>query len=579
MNNDIINEVRMKTDIVDIIGDRIPLEKKGKNFFGICPFHDDTSPSLCVSREKQIYTCFSCHATGNVYTFLMNYDKISFPAALKYLGDRAGVEIKDIKISNKDNKYSKYYDIYDLTLKYFQNNLQTEEGTLARKYLEERKLGKEVINEFQIGLSLKKSDDLTKLLLAKKYDLVDLNKIGLSNDSHDIYSNRIMFPLYDLDGKVVGFSGRIYDGSKDNKYVNTKETPIFEKGKSLYHYHIARKECREEKSVIVMEGFMDVIRASTIGVRNTVALMGTALTENAINLIKRLSPNIILCLDGDDPGRNAALKNGELFLKNGIECKIVTLPNPDDPDSFIIREGKEAFQKYIEKAIPFSEYKIKHMKEHVNLKSTEEVADYINNVLKEMTKVEDPIRVEIVLKSLAKEFNIGYNTLEKRFLSLKENEKEQKPLHEDVKVKEVRAKDKYHKAYEQIIYYMIMVPDTISVIRKENLLIKDTKKRTLMQEIIYYYDKYGDINIADFMTYLSDKQELLDILNEIINGGYTEKVDRETLNLYFNVIKEYNTKKQIKLLEKKLEEELDPVKQAKIGNMIAHLRIGDNLND
>ena len=368
MNEDTINEIRMKTDIVDIIGERIPLVKRGKNYFGVCPFHDDTSPSLCVSREKQIYTCFSCHATGNVFKFLMDYDKMSFQSCLKYLGDRAGVAVK-IFSSAKIEKYSKYYDIYNLALRYYQNNLMTDFGDNARKYLSARSLGEDVIKEFQIGLSLDKHDDLTKLLTKKDYSLVDLNKIGLTNDSHDVYSNRIMFPLYDLDGRVVGFSGRIYDSSSDNKYVNTKETPIFKKGENLYHYHIARSEARDKKYVIVMEGFMDVIRASTIGVRNTVALMGTALTDEQIKLIKRLSDKIVLCLDGDDPGRAAALKDGELFLKAGVDVRVITLPNPDDPDSFILREGKDAFLSYVDKAIPYTEYKINSLKKDINMNS------------------------------------------------------------------------------------------------------------------------------------------------------------------------------------------------------------------
>lgn len=574
MNEDLINEIRAKSDIVDIIGERIPLEKKGKNYFGVCPFHDDTSPSLCVSREKQIFTCFSCHATGNVFKFLMDYDKMSFPSALKYLGDRAGILVKEFK-GKRTEKYSKYYDIYNLAVRYYENNLMATFGKTARDYLNGRGLNEDVIKEFQIGLSLNKANDLTNLMVKKGYDLSDLNKIGLSNDSHDIYSNRIMFPLYDLDGKVVGFSGRVYDGSKDNKYVNTKETPIFKKGENLYHYAAARPEVRKEGYVIVMEGFMDVIRASTIGYRNTVALMGTALTSEQIKLIRRLSEKIVLCLDGDDPGRNAALKDGELFLKAGVDVKVLTLPNPDDPDSFILREGKDAFTSYINKAIPYTEYKINSLKSGINMSSTEEVADYINAALKELTEVKDTIRVEIVLKKLAKDFDIGYNTLAKRFSDLKGKPKE-KVVKIDVQNK--KNKDKYLKAYEQIIYSMLTNPDVIETVKDENLLLTESMDRMLLQEIIYYYEKYGSINIPDFMTYLTDKDELLARLNDIISDNYSDSISKEDLNLYFKVIKENNVKKRIDYLSKKLREELDPVKQAEIGNEIARLRIGDNSN-
>ena len=218
--------IRSRTDIVDIIGERIPLKKKGKNFFGVCPFHDDSSPSLCVSREKQIYTCFSCHATGNVFSFMMDYEKMNFAEALHYLGEKVGVEVGKIKIKKENKELQKYYDIYDFSVKYFQNNLKAEVGEKARDYLQKRRIDDAVIKEFQIGLSLRKLDDLTKILTAKKYDLVDLNKIGLSSENHDIYNDRIMFPLYDILGKVVGFSGRIYSEGKENKSLKRENAYI-----------------------------------------------------------------------------------------------------------------------------------------------------------------------------------------------------------------------------------------------------------------------------------------------------------------------------------------------------------------
>ena len=236
----------------------------------------------------------------------------------------------------------------------------------ARNYLAKRNIDDSVIKEFEIGLSLDTSDDLTKLLTSKKYDLASLNQIGLSSDARDVYIDRIMFPLYDLTGRVVGFSGRIYKDNGLNKYLNTKETPIFKKGQLLYHYHIAKEECRLKKSVIVMEGFMDVIRASTIGVRNTVALMGTALTHEQLQLLKRLSNNIILCLDGDDPGVHATLSIGDMLLEEGIEPKVLMLPNPDDPDSFILNQGKDKFLGLLDSAVTFNDFKLRKLKEKVD---------------------------------------------------------------------------------------------------------------------------------------------------------------------------------------------------------------------
>lgn len=574
MNNDLVNIIRSKIDIVDIIGERIPLIARGKNFFGVCPFHDDSNPSMSVSREKQIYTCFSCHATGNVFTFLMDYEHIDFKEALKYLGEKVGIDVGGIKINKKETKFTKLYDAYNLALKYYQNNLNSGLGKEAKKYLKERKIDDNLIKEFEIGLSLDKRNDLTTLLSNKGYDLASLNRIGLVNDDYDVYRKRIMFPLYDISGRVVGFSGRIYNETGQNKYLNTKETDIFKKGEILYHYHIAKEECRLKKCVIVMEGFMDVIRASSIGIKNTVALMGTALTKEQINLIKRLSPNIILCLDGDDAGVHATLSIGEMLLEQEIEVKVISLPNPDDPDTFILNNGKERFEGLIEAAMNFSDYKMIKLREKVDFRSDEEKANYINAVIKEMVKINDSIRIEVMLKRLAKEFDIGYNTLEMRFNSLKKEEvKPEQQIY--IAKKEKKKKDKYMKAVEQILYFMLNNDWVISQVERERLILPNEATRILSKEIIYYYKQNGFINVADFYTYANDKEEILDLLKEILASEYNETTTKEELEKYFAVVKEYSINQEIKRLTNLMKKEVDPLEQAKIAEKIRKLRMGE----
>lgn len=574
MNNDLANEIRSKTDIVDIIGERIPLVARGKNFFGVCPFHDDSNPSMCVSREKQIYTCFSCHATGNVYTFLMNYEHIDFREALRYLGEKVGVNVSSVNIVKKTTKFDHLYEAYNFAVKYFQNNLSASVGKEARSYLSKRGINEEAIKEFEIGLSLESRDDLTKLLVSKKYELSTLNKIGLSSDDHDIYDDRIMFPLYDVSGQVVGFSGRIYKDVDQNKYLNTKETDIFKKGEMLYHYHIAREECRLKKSVIVMEGFMDVIRASIVGVKNTVALMGTALTNNQFNLIKRLSNNIILCLDGDDPGVKAMLSIGDHLLDEGVEVKVVVLPDNDDPDSFILKHGKERFIGLVENALNFSDFKMQQLRKNVNFRSDEEKANYINEVLKETVKINDTIRVEIVLKRLEKEFDISYNTLEKRFKDLVEFKTTTKRVVPEV-VNKVVKKTKYDKAVEQILYFMLNNDWVISQVERENIVFPSEESRILSSEIIYYYKLYGNINVADFYTYVQDKEDILVLLNSILADSYSEETTKEELFQYFKVIRDYRCNQEIKRLTNLMKKEVDPLEQAKIADKIRKLRMGE----
>ncbi len=573
MNNDIANEIRNKVDIVDIIGQRIPLVKKGKNYWGVCPFHDDTNPSMSVSRDKQIYKCFSCGAAGNVFTFLMNYDHLEFRDALAYLGDKVGIKTGTVKVNKKSTKYDKLYEANSLATKYFQNNLSSTNGRKARDYLKKRGIDDNLIKRFEIGLSLVTNDDLTKLLTSKNYDLAMLNEIGLSNNSHDMYIDRIMFPLKDINDRYVGFSGRIYYEADTSKYINTKESPIFIKGEMLYNYVSAREVAREKKQIIIMEGFMDVIRAASIGIDNCVALMGTAMTHEQIKLIRKLSNNIVLCLDGDDPGLKAMLKNGELLLQDGVEVKIIKLPNNDDPDTYIINNGKESFINLIDNAISFSDFKLSMMKENVNFNNIEDKSRYINSVLREIAKIDDKVRIEIMLKDIAKEYDLSYNTLEKQLLEYKDKKEVNTKIVSTPK--KVVKKDKYQKAIEQVLYLMLNNDWVINKVIKANLNYLDDKYRLLNAEILYYYNNYGRINVADFYTYIQDRDEVIQILNDILACDYNEDVEEDELEEYFKVIKSQSKKKEIERLTTLIKKEYDPLKQAEIANKIMELRKGE----
>ena len=572
--DNIANTIREKIDIVDIIGERLPLTKKGKNYWGICPFHDDNNPSMSVSRDKQIYKCFSCGAAGNVFNFIMNYDHMDFRDALVYLGNRCGVDVKGVKKSSTNTKFTKMYEAYDISLKYFVNNLNSGAGKKAREYLKNRKIDDKLIKKYEIGLSLANSNDLTNLLTKKSYDINMINEIGLSNDKHDVYNDRIMFPLHDTYGKCVGFSGRIYDSSSDSKYVNTKESPIFKKGEMLYNYHRVKEECRKKNYVIVMEGFMDVIRASSVGINNCIALMGTSMTKEQLNLIKRLSSNIILCLDGDDAGVNATLKNGELFLNEGIEVKVINLPNPDDPDTYILNNGKDKFLSLIDNSILFNDFKLAKLKENVNFNKVSEKSDYINAVLKELAKSDDDIRIEIVLKDLEKEYNIGYNTLELQLEKYRTPKEKKKVVVPEIK-KSNRRKSKYEKALVSIIYYMLNNEWVIDEVKKAKLNILDNDYRITVTEIIYYYDTNGSINLADFYTYINDREDTKKVIDEVINNKLPEVIEKEVLYDYFEVIRDYCKKKEIDRLNDLISKEVDPLEQAKLAEKIRILRMGD----
>lgn len=572
-NTNVINEIRSKTDIVDVISSYLPLTQKGKNFFGVCPFHDDTNPSMSVSREKQIYRCFSCGASGNVFNFIMDYEHVSFKEALLILSEKTGIEIKGITIQKKSSKNDKLYEIYELAHKYYQNNMSSSYSKKAKEYLNNRKITEEMIKEYKIGLSLDKMDSLTKLLLSKGYNLNTLNDIGLSSYDKDVYMNRIMFPLYDLNGRVVGFSGRRYDGIKENKYVNTKGTEIFQKGDTLYNYHLAREYVRSKNEVIVMEGFMAVIRSKEAGIKNCVALMGTAMTKEQANLIKRLSNHVILSFDGDEPGRKACLDNGSELEKLGCEVKIVELDGGLDPDDYILKYGGDNFKNLINNAITLSDYRIKRLKMNINLTSDLEKTEYINRVLEETSKIEDEIHREFILKKLANEFDISYNTLEKRLLSLlSQNEKKLEHKEEIITPKmQVLKKDKYYLATYALLYYMLVSKKCLDYYNEGKINFPNEEERFLASEISYYYQKYGTVTPADFYTYLQDKEKLLVVLKKVLELELDSEVTEKELNDDIKTLREYQVKEEIKKLEKKLKSETDIMMQVEIGSKIRDL--------
>ena len=572
-NQNIFNEIREKIDIVDLIGEYVPLVQKGRNFFGVCPFHNDTNPSMSVSREKQIYKCFSCGASGNIFTFVRDYEHMDMKDVLELLAAKVGITISNNSVSRKTTKYDKLYEIYELANKFYQNNINTKDGQKAKEYLKNRGITEEIIKEFEIGLSLDNMDSLTKVLTKKGYDIYTLDKIGLSSNNHDLFINRIMVPIHDINGKTVAFSGRVYNKQSDHKYVNTKETEIFKKGSLLFNYYRCKEEARRNKYVIIMEGYMDVFRAFSIGVKNVVAIMGTALTEEQTNLIKKLSNNVYLCLDGDDPGQKATLSVGEQLEKVGINLKVIRLTNDEDPDTYILKYGKDKFYDLIDKAISFSDFKLESLKKGVNFNSDLELSHYIDSVIRETSLINDEIRREIILKKLALETNLSYNTLEKRLSGYLDKKRPRDIIIEEKKVNNKLSM--YDKAVYGMIYAIIINKKYLKLFQEESLYFINQKPRYLLTEIEYYYKKYGNIEIADFYTYLIDKKELLDLYNNIISYMDNNNITDEAVNDFIKVIKSYNVKQEIKRLNELMEKETDDLEKSKIANQIRLLRIGE----
>ena len=566
ISNDVINEIRNKTDIVDVVSKYVNLTKKGKNYIGVCPFHDDHSPSMSVSPEKQIYTCFSCGASGNVFTFVADFEHISFAEAVKLLGDKAGISVGSNVI--KSEKKDKYFEIYNYASKFYQNSLFSTLGKNAIDYLDNRKIDKDTIKKFGIGLSMQKTS-LTEYLLSKNYTLDELITAGISNDNgSDIFINRIVFPIYDLGGNPVAFSGRIYNTKDTSKYINTKETNKFKKGKILYNYHIAKEYLKKNDTIIIMEGQMDVIRASTIGIDNVIATMGTALTKDHKNIIKNMANTVILCFDGDAAGEKATNAAIELLEDTNLNIKVVRLPNGMDPDEYILKEGKDSFISQIKFASNLIDYKMELLKKNKDFSNIKDISSYINLVMNELAYEKDSIVIELNIKKLANNFNIDYSTLMDKYNNMK---KSQKIISKNI-VKEHKSYDKYRQAENNLIYYMLKDSSVIEMVDKRVGYFPTKNIRELSNEIIYYFHKYGIINVADFISYISDREEILNALKDIIAMDIKEEFEVREIEDYIFVINEYHKKVKIDSLNKMLKEEKDPLKQAKISEEIMEIR-------
>lgn len=569
-DNDLIKEVRSASNIVDVISSYLPLVKKGKNYFGVCPFHDDNNPSMSVSEDKQIYKCFSCGASGNVFNFVMDYEKIDFKSALYLLAKRSGINVSN-NLVKTNNKNDKFYEIYNIAEKYYQNNLNTSLGLEAKSYLHNRGIDDELIKHFKIGLSLKEQDGLVNLLVKKNYSIKDISLIGLSNMDKDLYINRIMFPLFNTNGNTIGFSGRIYNTKSDSKYINTRETLIFKKGENLYNYHLAKDEARKEKSLIVVEGFMDVIRLYSIGVKNVVALMGTSLTKEQTTLIKRTSTNIILMLDGDNPGKKAIVNVGHILEEENLRVNVVALPEELDPDEYILKYGKERFINLLNNPIEYSEFKINYLKEGKDLTKIDEQSSYVNEVLQELSNIDDDIKKELILKKLEKEFNLDIEFLRNKLQNMQKSGKiETLKKPDDVKLIKL---DKYQKATYAILNEMLNNYNAIKTYEKRLNYLPYETARYLANEIIYYSKHEKDFVLADFITQVSDKEELALYLKEVLKYD-NEVVSMANFDDYLKVIEEYKKNQEIKRLKELMKKEVDQEKKALIADKIRLVKMG-----
>ena len=575
ISNDEINNIRARANIVDIVQSYIPLTQRGRNYVCVCPFHDDHSPSMSVSAEKQIYKCFACGATGNVFTFVAEYENVSFIEAVGIVAEKSGMDINlgDFK-DTTPKRFVEEYKIMELANKFYQNNLKTQAGVEALKYLNERGINDDVIKSSGIGLSLDSNDSLLNLLTKKNYDINVLAELGLVNQvngkTYDVFSRRITFPLWDKDGNIVGFSARIYRGEKDvSKYMNSKETKIFKKGETLYNYHNAKDDAKFKKEIIVVEGFMDAIRLVVSGIKNVVALQGTAMTIEQINLLKKLRVKVILCLDNDNAGLLATANNGEELVKNGIETFVIRLSGEKDPDEYIVKNGKDAFIENLEHPLTFFEFKMNYLKQNKDLNKVEDLTDYINSVLKDLNKSSDPILKELTLNKLSQEYNLSLEVLKGK---LENNDKVVEKKSENKEVIIDTKKDLYSIGSEKILYFMMNGTEYIEKYQKDLGFFSEAIYRNIANEILFYVNNNGEITVADFITYIQDKDSIKGKVMEIVTDSMNDEVSCEAMDDYILAVSKVMTKNEINRLKQSMKNELDVDKKMKIAMQIAELK-------
>lgn len=413
---EIVEEVRMKNDIVDVVGSYVKIQKKGNSYFGCCPFHNEKTPSFSVSGSKQMYYCFGCGAGGNVFTFVMNYENYSFVEAVKMLADRAGVKLPELEYSEemkrKENHRARLLEVNKESAKYYYYQLRSKRGEVGLKYLKDRQLTEETMKKFGLGYA---TDGLCRYLKEKGYEDKLIKEAGVAGFDerrglHDTFWNRVMFPIQDINHRVIGFGGRVM-GKGEPKYLNSPETPIFDKRRNLYGMNFARTA--KAGNLIICEGYMDVISMHQAGFTQAVASLGTAFTTEQASLMKRYTDKVLLAYDSDGAGTKAALRAIGILRQVGLTGKVINMQPYKDPDEFIKNLGAEEFQKRIDQAENSFMFEVRISERDYDLKDPEGKTAFHREIAKKLCAFEDEVERENYLEAVADKYHIGFENMRK----------------------------------------------------------------------------------------------------------------------------------------------------------------------
>lgn len=589
---EVIEQVKTASDIVDIIGEYVQLKKQGKNYFGLCPFHDEKTPSFSVAPDKQIYHCFGCKKGGNVINFLRDVENYSFVQAVQVLAKRSGIQLPTVANANEpsgeDREETDILHAYDWLVRYYHHFLKfSKEGKTALNYIKKRGISEATIDKFQLGYA-PQSSELTKNFLIKKgYDeqflihhrLLTVNEQGQMNDP---FRGRIIFPIRNHLGKTIAFGGRTLQEGQP-KYINSAESKLFQKNQMFYNFDQARKHVRQEKSFILFEGQMDVLAADQIGIKHSIATLGTALTSYQARLLQRYAQEIILCYDADEAGLEATYRAANLLRKYNNHVRIVRLPEGFDPDDFIKKHGADSFLELIKNSDSYIPFYMHYIKRDFDLSVETERINYVQNVLKQLATVKSAIEREYYLKDLSQTFSLSLTSLMDEIRRYEKQHQDEKDKRYGDRYTNIRHSTPvgeqllpaYVKAERQLIAYMLQNKFVAERVQNElgaNFNFED--HQVLVTYLYGFYEVGNEPNISSFIQWIDD-ENIQHIVTELGMLPINDSVNEQEITDYITNIQQHSERGTINYFiqkQKEAEQANDPIEAAKIAMRIVELK-------
>ena len=573
-SDSIIEEVRQSNDIIEVISQYVHLKRKGRSYFGLCPFHNEKSPSFSVSPDKQIFHCFGCGVGGNVITFISKIEGLGFKETIEVLAERAKIElpIDNNADNSKEELKAKVYKVNAYAAEYYHKRLFESRSKMGQEYVKQRKLNMETIESYKIGFS-GNFDELYTELRKQGFHEEEILESGLVNKTDngkyiDRYRNRLMIPIFDVRNRVIGFGGRVLDDSKP-KYINSPENIVYSKGRNLFGLNVAKKG--DIKKLLIVEGYMDVISLHQRGITNVVAALGTALTPQQGWLLRKNTEQVILGFDSDGAGQTAIMRAMEVMQNMGCDIRILQMTGAKDPDEYILKYGSARFQKLLDDAISLIEFKVKILKQNLNLENAGDKIKFLNEIAKLISKIDNTIEQEIYIEKIADGYNISkeaiFGQVNKLQYANKKDEKvleKAKPVIVKREKKENYVSSEVQRREKTIISMIVNTPEMYNKI-KENISVEDFKDEENKEILSKIYEKceQNDVNVNSILNLLDEniQNKLTEIMTE--DYGITDS-NKAFEDIRLKYQREKLEKRRDELLEK-IENETDKEEKNKLG--------------